>query len=125
MVLNKLCRLEENNTPLEFTNLPDPVPAEKEVLVRLSACGVCHTELDEIEGRTPPSRFPVVLGHEAVGVVEETGSKSSIFKLGDRVGIAWIYSSCRKCKFCLQGNENLCSNFKAPAGMPMAGTHSI
>jgi propanol-preferring alcohol dehydrogenase len=113
MVLNKLCRLEENNTPLEFTNLPDPVPAEKEVLVRLSACGVCHTELDEIEGRTPPSRFPVVLGHEAVGVVEETGSKSSIFKLGDRVGIAWIYSSCRKCKFCLQGNENLCSNFKA------------
>jgi propanol-preferring alcohol dehydrogenase len=113
MVLNKLCRLEENNTPLEFTNLPDPVPAEKEILVRLSACGVCHTELDEIEGRTPPSRFPVVLGHEAVGVVEETGSKSSIFKLGDRVGIAWIYSSCRKCKFCLQGNENLCSNFKA------------
>ena len=113
MVLNKLCSLEENNTPLELTDLPDPVPAEKEVLVRLSACGVCHTELDEIEGRTPPLRFPVVLGHEAVGVVEETGSKSSIFKLGDRVGIAWIYSSCRKCKFCLQGNENLCGNFKA------------
>jgi propanol-preferring alcohol dehydrogenase len=113
MVLNKLCSLEENNTPLELTDLPDPVPGEEEILVRVSACGVCHTELDEIEGRTPPSHFPVVLGHEVVGVVERAGSKVSIFKPGDRVGIAWIYSSCRKCKFCLEGNENLCRNFKA------------
>ncbi len=113
MVLNKLCSLEENNTPLELTDLPDPVPGEKEISVRVSACGVCHTELDEIEGRTPPSHFPVVLGHEVVGVVEKAGSKTGIFKPGDRVGIAWIYSSCRKCKFCLEGNENLCRNFKA------------
>jgi propanol-preferring alcohol dehydrogenase len=113
MVLNKLCSLEENKTPLELANLPDPVPGEKEILVKVSACGVCHTELDEIEGRTPPPRFPVVLGHQVVGRVEETGSKASAFKLGDRVGIGWIYSACGKCKFCLEGNENLCSHFKA------------
>jgi len=113
MVLNKLCSLEENKAPLELINLPDPVPGEKEILVRVSACGVCHTELDEIEGRTPPPRLPVVLGHQVVGIVEETGSKASAFKLGDRVGIAWIYSACGKCKFCLEGNENLCHHFKA------------
>jgi len=113
MVLNKLCSLEENKIPLELISLPDPIPAEKEILVRVSACGVCHTELDEIEGRTPPPRFPVVLGHQVVGRVEETGSKASTFKPGDRVGIAWIYSACGKCKFCLEGNENLCSHFKA------------
>jgi propanol-preferring alcohol dehydrogenase len=113
MVLNKLCSLEENKTPLELANLPDPVPGEKEILVKVSACGVCHTELDEIEGRTPPPRFPVVLGHQVVGRVEETGSKASAFELGDRVGIAWIYSACGECKFCLEGNENLCSDFKA------------
>jgi len=113
MVLNKLCSLEENKTPLELMNLPNPVPGEKEILVRVSACGVCHTELDEIEGRTPPPRLPVVLGHQVVGVVEGTGSKASAFRLGDRVGIAWIYSACGKCKFCLEGNENLCHHFKA------------
>lgn len=113
MVLNKLCSLEKNKTPLELTDLPDPVPGEKEILVKVSACGVCHTELDEIEGRTPPPCLPVVLGHQVVGRVEETGRKTSAFKIGDRVGIAWIYSACGKCKFCLAGNENLCSSFKA------------
>jgi propanol-preferring alcohol dehydrogenase len=113
MVLNKLCNLEENKTPLELVSLPDPVPGEKEILVKVSACGVCHTELDEIEGRTPPPHLPIVLGHQVVGRVEETGSKAGAFKIGDRVGIAWIYSACGKCKFCLAGNENLCRDFKA------------
>jgi propanol-preferring alcohol dehydrogenase len=113
MVLNELCNLEENKTPLELVNLPDPVPGKKEILVKVSACGVCHTELDEIEGRTPPPRLPVVLGHQVVGRVEETGSKASVFKIGERVGVAWIYSACGKCKFCLEGNENLCGDFKA------------
>jgi propanol-preferring alcohol dehydrogenase len=113
MVLNKLCSLEENKTPLELVDLPDPVPGEKEILVKVSACGVCHTELDEIEGRTPPPHLPIVLGHQVVGRVEETGRKASAFEPGDRVGIAWIYSACGKCKFCLEGNENLCRDFKA------------
>ncbi len=113
MVLNELCSLEENKTPLQLVNLPDPVPGEREILVKVLACGVCHTELDEIEGRTPPPRLPVVLGHQIVGRVEETGRRTSAFRVGDRVGIGWIYSACGRCKFCLAGEENLCHDFKA------------
>ena len=113
MVLKKIWSFKENKNPLELVNLPDPLPEEKEILVKVSACGVCHTELDEIEGRTPPPRFPVVPGHEVVGRVEKTGSRANKFKIGERVGIAWIYSACGRCEFCLKGNENLCSNFRA------------
>lgn len=113
MVLKKLARLEENPAPLELDTLPDPTPKEHEILIKISACGVCHTELDEIEGRTPPSRFPIVLGHQVVGRVVELGPGSRVFKVGDRVGVAWIYSSCGRCKFCLQGEENLCYDFRA------------
>lgn len=113
MVLNGLCSLGENKTPLKLTDLPDPVPGENEILVKVSACGVCHTELDEIEGRIPPPRLPVVLGHQVVGRVEAMGGQASTFKIRDRVGIAWIYSACGKCKFCLTGRENLCPSFRA------------
>ncbi len=113
MILRQICSIEENHTPLELTDIPEPVPAAGEVLVKVSTCGVCHTELDEIEGRTPPPELPVVLGHQAVGVVERVGEKASRFDIGDRVGIAWIYSACGKCKYCREGNENLCAEFKA------------
>ena len=113
MVLNELFGLEENQTPLKLMELPDPVPAGEEILVKVSACGVCHTELDEIEGRTPPPHLPIVLGHQVVGRVEVTGSSANTFSIGERVGIAWIYSACGTCKFCLRGDENLCQNFKA------------
>jgi len=113
MVLNKICKLEENRNPLELVDLPVPYPRENEILVKISACGVCHTELDEIEGRTPPPRFPIVLGHQIVGRVEKTGRRGSKFKIGERVGIGWIYSACGKCKFCLKGKENLCEKFAA------------
>jgi propanol-preferring alcohol dehydrogenase len=113
MVLNGISSFQENRNPLKMTDLPVPLPGENEILVKVSACGVCHTELDEIEGRTLPPKFPVVLGHEVVGCVEERGNKANKFKIGDRVGIGWIYSACSKCTFCLQGQENLCENFKA------------
>ncbi len=113
MLLSRLCNIEENSTPLELRTLPDPVPGEGEVLVRIQACGVCHTELDEIEGRTPPPVLPVVPGHQVVGEVERVGSKVGKVKPGDRVGIAWIYSACGKCEFCLADNENLCASFRA------------
>jgi propanol-preferring alcohol dehydrogenase len=112
MVLNRLCSLDENTAPLELATLPDPTPGAGELLVRVLACGVCHTELDEIEGRTPPPDLPVVLGHQVVGVVEEAGGATR-FTTGDRVGVAWIYSACGSCKFCRTGNENLCPEFKA------------
>lgn len=113
MVLNKISNFKENKNPLELTHLPDPVPGEREILVKVSACGVCHTELDEIEGRMPPPQLPIVLGHQVVGRVEKTGGKADKFKIGDRVGIAWIYSTCGRCTFCLEGNENLCEKFRA------------
>jgi propanol-preferring alcohol dehydrogenase len=113
MVLKELCSVGENRTPLEMVDLPNPVPGERDILIRVSTCGVCHTELDEIEGRTSPPRLPVVLGHQVIGRVEKTGIKVRTFKVGDRVGVAWIYSACGKCKFCLEGNENLCRDFKA------------
>jgi len=78
MVLKNICDLRENKKPLEMVNLPDPVPGEREILVKISACGVCHIELDEIEGRTPPPRLPVVLGHQVVGKVEKVGSGAKI-----------------------------------------------
>jgi propanol-preferring alcohol dehydrogenase len=76
-------------------------------------CGVCHTELDEIEGRTSPSRFPIIVGHQIVGRVEKAGRRARRFKKGERVGVAWINSACGKCVFCLEGKENLCDDFKA------------
>lgn len=113
MVLNNICDLTVNKEPLELVEMPEPVPQKKEILIKVSTCGVCHTELDEIEGRTPPPEFPIILGHQVVGRVEKLGSGAEKFKIGDRVGIAWIYSACGTCKFCRAGNENLCSDFKA------------
>lgn len=112
MVLKRVSNLEETRNPLEWVEMPKPLPEEGELLIRVSACGVCHTELDEIEGRTPPPRFPVIPGHQVVGVVEE-GVHVSKFKPGDRVGVGWIYSACGRCKFCLAGEENLCPEFRA------------
>lgn len=113
MVLNRTCDLSENKTPLQLVELPRPEPRNGEILVKVSACGVCHTELDEIEGRTPPPRFPIVLGHQVVGKVVSKGKYAEKFKTGDRVGIGWIYSACGRCNFCLGGNENLCAQFRA------------
>ena len=109
MVLNKISPIEKE--PLKMMDLSDPVPGLKEILVKISACGICHTELDEIEGRLPP-RLPIVLGHQIVGRVKELGSGVTKFNLGDRVGIAWINSACGECHFCKEGHENLCSEFQ-------------
>lgn len=113
MVLDEICNLKENRTPLKLTELPKPVPGGKEILVKISACGVCRTELDEIEGRTAPPRLPVVPGHQVVGTVVAAGPDAHRFQQGTRVGIAWIFSACGKCNFCIQGCENLCEAFQA------------
>jgi propanol-preferring alcohol dehydrogenase len=119
MVLERVSSVEER--PLKLVDLPKSVPRRGEVLVKVSACGVCHTELDEIEGRMSPSRFPMILGHEVVGRVETLGSGAKKFREGDRVGIAWINWACGKCSFCLKGEENLCDTARwtgkdAPGG---------
>lgn len=108
-VLKNISPVEDR--PLELVNLPVPRPKAREVLVKISVCGVCHTELDEIEGRLQP-KLPVVLGHEIVGTVEALGPQAARWRIGDRVGIAWINSACGRCHFCQEGNENLCPEFK-------------
>ena len=109
MILNSISPIEKE--PLKWVDLPVPSPGLKEILVKVSACGICHTELDEIEGRLQPD-LPIILGHEIVGRVEVLGCGVTKFAQGDRVGIAWIHSACGGCQFCNEGDENLCREFK-------------
>lgn len=94
--------------PLAFGERPDPVAGPGEVLVRVSVCGVCRTDLHLAEGDLAPRRHGVVPGHEAVGRVEALGPGAERFSLGDRVGIAWLRGTCGTCRFCSSGRENLC-----------------
>jgi len=109
MILRKIGPVEEK--PLELQDLPIPQPGPGQIRIKISACGICHTELDEIEGRLQP-KLPIIPGHQIVGTVEALGHDANKFKLGDRAGIAWINSACGRCDFCRQGNENLCSEFQ-------------
>ncbi len=93
MLLRRVAPLHDEPEPLSLAEISRPEPAPNEVLIRISACGVCHTELDEIEGRTPPSFLPIVLGHEVVGRVVAAGARASKFEIGDRVGVGWIHKS--------------------------------
>ncbi len=113
MVLRKISDLRRESNPLEMCDLPEPAPATGEILIRVTACGVCHTELDEIEGRTPPPVLPVIPGHQVVGTVHALGSATSLYGIGERVGVGWIFSACGSCEYCRGGRENLCPGFRA------------
>ncbi len=110
MILRKLGPVTPDSHPLDLADVPHPSPDDGEILIRVKVCGVCHTELDEIEGRTPPPHLPVILGHQMVGVVEKAAGSLTT---GQRVGVAWIYSACGQCKYCRAGLENLCPYFQA------------
>ncbi len=112
MQLSRVVDLNQEHAPLEKVNLPVPEPGAGEILIRISACGVCHTELDEIEGRLPPGRLPIIPGHQVVGRVEDAGPGNWTVKIGERVGVSWFYSACGSCQYCLSGKENLCRQFK-------------
>ena len=113
MILKRISLFRDNSRPLSLADIPEPVPADGEVLIRISACGVCHTELDEIEGRTPPPVLPVILGHQVIGRIVESGKDVSTLQNGQRVGVGWIHSACGRCPFCRAGRENLCPEFIA------------
>ena len=113
MVLRGTHDLFENDSPLELLEFPTPKPAQGEVLIRVLACGVCHTDLDEAEGRVAPPSLPIVPGHQVVGVVKEPGLDVIDFKAGDMVGVAWIGGACGECAYCRGGRENLCRDFIA------------
>ena len=112
-VIERITDLSENHEPLSMVDMPVPEPGRGEVLLKVRTCGVCHTELDEIEERTPPAFFPIVPGHQVVGEVVAQGDGVSEHQIGSRVGVAWIYSACGECELCLDGKENLCPDFRA------------
>jgi propanol-preferring alcohol dehydrogenase len=113
MLLSRIAPVTLREDPLEEADLPVADPGRGFVLIRVLTCGICHTELDEIEGRTPPPFLPVIPGHQVVGRVERAGPGVTGLRPGDRVGVAWIFSACGSCEHCLAGNENLCSDFRA------------
>jgi propanol-preferring alcohol dehydrogenase len=113
MTLTRVGPLATEGRPLDRREMPAPEMHADEVLIRVRACGVCHTDLDEIEGRTPPSSFPRILGHQIVGTIESLGATVQDLARGTRVGVAWLSRTCGHCRFCLTGQENLCPEFVA------------
>jgi len=108
MLLKKFVPIEKN--PLVLVDIPNPEPGPEEVLLRIKVCGVCHTDLHTVEGELPEVKLPIIPGHQVVGVVEKRGKDVSRFKEGERVGVAWLYSSCTQCGYCTRENENLCES---------------
>lgn len=102
--------LERQGTPLVLYDLPVPEPGDKEVLVEVQACGVCHTDLHIVEGELPAHRLPLIPGHQIVGKVVQVGKDVSGIAPGDLVGTPWLFSVCGVCLFCQRGKENLCEN---------------
>lgn len=113
MLLTRIAPVTATSQPLEMREMPDPLPGAHELLLEVYACGVCHTELDEIEGRLLPPKLPLVPGHQAVGVVVGVGAGVTLHKPGDRVGVGWIASACGACRHCRAGHENICPDFQA------------
>lgn len=110
MVLRKTNTIEK--LPLIYTEILKPEPNQNEIRIKIRTCGVCHTDLHEIEGDLPTKKLNLVPGHEIIGIVDKCGINVENFSNGDRVGVPWLYSACGKCKYCKRGQENLCDNAK-------------
>ena len=106
----KAMLLDAPGRPLRAAEVPDPVPGPGELLIRVSACAVCRTDLHVIDGDLPRPKLPLVLGHEIVGVVEAVGAGGVPFAPGERVGVPWLGGTCGACRFCREGTENLCDD---------------
>ncbi len=110
MQLYKTAPAEEN--PLRMAETPIPRPRETQILVKVTLCGACHTDLDEAEGRLAPPNLPITPGHQVVGTVVDRGKSAQMHDIGQRVGITWLYHACGTCEFCKSGSENLCAQAK-------------
>ncbi|MEO0122478.1 MAG: zinc-dependent alcohol dehydrogenase family protein [candidate division WOR-3 bacterium] len=110
MVLEKQDLIE--NRPLILKKLPVPEPKDNEIRLKINVCGVCRTDLHIVEGELPAHKMPVIIGHQIVGRVDKLGKEAKNYKLGDRLGIPWLYKTCGKCKYCKSERENLCDNPK-------------
>ncbi|HJW57775.1 MAG TPA: zinc-dependent alcohol dehydrogenase family protein [Burkholderiaceae bacterium] len=102
--------LDKPGTPLRLARVAIPFPSEHEVLIRITACGVCRTDLHIVDGELPPHRLPLIPGHEVVGVVVHAGELVGQFTVGERIGVPWLGGSCRHCGFCRENRENLCDH---------------
>src|SRR5208282_5202897 len=100
--------LKAPRQPLRAVDIPTPKPDATQVLVKVSACAVCRTDLHVVDGELPNPKLPLVPGHEIVGVVVGKGERARRFNDGDRVGIPWLAWTCGECSFCRAGRENLC-----------------
>jgi propanol-preferring alcohol dehydrogenase len=100
--------LDAPGLPLRAADVPAPAPGPGQVVLRVSACAVCRTDLHVLDGDLAKSKLPLVLGHEIVGVVEALGAGTSRFAPGERVGVPWLGSTCGRCRYCAGGSENLC-----------------
>lgn len=109
-VLHKVQPIEDR--PLHYETVPDPIPGPDDVLIRIKACGVCHSNLHMIEGEFQriglPAKLPIIPGHELTGVVENVGKNVKMWQVGQRVGVQVLVETCRRCEYCLTGRENLC-----------------
>ena len=110
-ILEEQAKIETR--PLKLVEVPLPRVKDDQVRIKVLVCGVCRTDIHIAEGDLPLKKSPVILGHEIVGVVDEVGKKVKRFRIGDRAGVYWLYSSCKNCKYCLSQRENYCPNFKA------------
>jgi alcohol dehydrogenase, propanol-preferring len=108
----KAAIVREFKAPLRIEEIESPTPSLNEVLIKIEACGVCHSDLHLAEGDWPQMmkivKKPLILGHEVVGRIVEKGTEVTHLEIGDRVGVAWIHYACGECELCLEGNENLC-----------------
>ena len=95
--------------PIRWTSVADPQPGPGQLRLAVRTCGVCHTDLHTVEGDLALPKLPLVPGHQIVGVVEKLGAGASRYRVGDRVGVGWLASSCGRCRFCAEGRENLCA----------------
>jgi propanol-preferring alcohol dehydrogenase len=112
-ILDRKADLKTESAPLSRAQFPVPELQRGELLLKVRTCGICHTELDEIEGRTPPPVYPVIPGHQVIGIIQQHKGSRKDIRIGERVGVAWIYHACGKCEYCESGQENLCPEFQA------------
>ncbi len=110
MVLNATAPVESH--PLQLTELPIPEPGPNELRLRVLACGVCHTDIHEIEGDIQVPRLPLIVGHEIVGIVDQLGTNVNAPAVGTLVGVPWLAGVCGTCKYCRKDRENLCENIR-------------
>ena len=102
--------LDAPHSPLHLVEIPIPEPGAGQVLLKISACGVCHTDLHILDGELSEPKLPLVLGHQIVGTVVQSGPAAARFRVGDRVGVPWLGATDGTCRYCLRGQENLCDH---------------